>query len=86
MAQSLCILKTRAAAANAVLERVKLAPIDGIIALGDRPVETAALVAQSLALSYNSPESVMYLSQQIAPARSAARCGPARSRFFCVST
>jgi biotin carboxylase len=45
-------------AAGTVLERSKQTHIDGIIALGDRPIETAALVAQSLELPYNSPESV----------------------------
>lgn len=46
------------AAAAIVLDRVKQTPIDGIIALGDRPIETGAYVAQSLGITYNSPESV----------------------------
>lgn len=33
-------------------------PADGILALGDRPIETAALTARALGISYNSPESV----------------------------
>lgn len=45
-------------AADIVLERVKQTPINGIVALGDRPLETAAYVAQALGLPYNSPESV----------------------------
>jgi biotin carboxylase len=46
------------AAADIVLDRVKHTPIEGIMALGDRPIETAAYVAQALGLQYNSPESV----------------------------
>jgi biotin carboxylase len=33
-------------------------PVRGILALGDRPTETAALAAESLGVRYNSPDSV----------------------------
>ena len=47
------------AAAYAVLEAVRAGqPIDGIIALGDRPAVTAAYVARGLGLPYNHPASV----------------------------
>jgi formate-dependent phosphoribosylglycinamide formyltransferase (GAR transformylase) len=47
------------AAAYTVLEAVRAGePIDGILALGDRPVVTAAYVARGLGLAYNHPASV----------------------------
>jgi hypothetical protein len=46
------------AAAGAVLEQQRNLPVDGIIALGDRPTLTAAYVARGLGLPYNHPASV----------------------------
>lgn len=52
--------ETPDAAAYAVLEEVRRAakPVDGILALGDRPGVTAAYVARGLGLPYNHPASV----------------------------
>lgn len=41
-----------------LLEATRERPINGVIALGDRPIETAALTAHALGIPYNSPESV----------------------------
>src|ERR1700747_911511 len=47
------------AAAYTVLEAVRAGqPIDGIIALGDRPAVAAAYVARGLGLAYNHPAAV----------------------------
>ena len=45
-------------AAQSILESPKNRNIAGILALGDRPIESAALVAESLGIPYNSVESV----------------------------
>jgi biotin carboxylase len=52
--------ETPDAAAYAVLEEVRRAaqPVDGILALGDRPAVTAAYVARGLGLPCNHPASV----------------------------
>jgi predicted ATP-grasp superfamily ATP-dependent carboligase len=43
-------------AAARLVEAARERPADGILALGDRPIETAAHVAQALGIPYNSPE------------------------------
>jgi len=45
-------------AAQIIVERAGSARVDAILALGDRPTETAAYAARALGLPYNSPESV----------------------------
>lgn len=45
-------------AAAEIVRAAAHAPVDAILALGDRPVAAAARAAQSLGLPYNSPESV----------------------------
>jgi biotin carboxylase len=45
-------------AAKTLVEQLSQKPIDGILALGDRQLETAAQTAHLLGLPYNSPESV----------------------------
>ena len=45
-------------AARIIVEWARTAPVDAILALGDRPTETAARAARALGLAYNSPESV----------------------------
>jgi biotin carboxylase len=45
-------------AAQSIVERARTVPVDAILALGDRPTETAAYAARALGLAYNSPESV----------------------------
>lgn len=45
-------------AAKTAIEKLGGRKLDGVLALGDRPTETAAFLAQSLGLPYNSPESV----------------------------
>jgi biotin carboxylase len=45
-------------AAKAALKRLGDKKLDGVLALGDRPTETAAYVAKSLGIPYNTPESV----------------------------
>ncbi|HJY85833.1 MAG TPA: ATP-grasp domain-containing protein [Candidatus Acidoferrales bacterium] len=45
-------------AAQSIVEWARTMPVDAILALGDRPTETAAYAAQALGLVSNSPESV----------------------------
>src|SRR5258706_2170772 len=45
-------------AAHDVLEQVRATQIDGILAIGDRPVVAAAYVARGLGLAYNHPLAV----------------------------
>jgi len=45
-------------AAESIVEQARVAPVDAILALGDRPTVTAAYAARALGLTYNSPESV----------------------------
>lgn len=45
-------------AAESIVEQARAAPVDAILALGDRPTVTAAYAARALGLIYNSPESV----------------------------
>src|ERR1700674_1143748 len=45
-------------AAARLVEALRARPVQGILALGDRPTATAALTAHSLGLRYNSPEAV----------------------------
>lgn len=50
--------ETPDAAAYAVLERVRSEPVDGILALGDRPAVAAAYAARGLGIPYNHPAAV----------------------------
>jgi D-alanine-D-alanine ligase-like ATP-grasp enzyme len=50
--------ETPEAAAGAVLESQRGLHVDGILALGDRPVPAAAYVARGLGLTFNHPASV----------------------------
>jgi len=50
--------ETPESAAGAVLEAQRSLNIDGILALGDRPVPAAAYVARGLGIPYNHPASV----------------------------
>ena len=45
-------------AAARLVEAFGERPVQGVLALGDRPTATAALTAQALGLAYNSPEAV----------------------------
>jgi hypothetical protein len=45
-------------AAGAVLERERGLPVDGVLAVGDRPTLAAAFVARGLGLAHNHPASV----------------------------
>jgi biotin carboxylase len=45
-------------AAQSIVGRARTVAVDAILALGDRPTETAAYAARALGLAYNSPESV----------------------------
>jgi biotin carboxylase len=44
-------------AAAATTDAARHNPVQGILALGDRPIETASLAARALGIAYNSPES-----------------------------
>jgi biotin carboxylase len=46
------------ATARQIVQQTLVRPIDGLIALGDRPTTTAAHVARALRISYNSPAAV----------------------------
>ena len=46
------------AASERLLEEMADRPVEGILALGDRPIEAAALTARALGIPYNSPEAV----------------------------
>ena len=45
-------------AARRIVKQSLVQPVDGLIALGDRPTATAAYTARALGFAYNSPESV----------------------------
>ncbi len=45
-------------AARRIVQQALLRPVDGLIALGDRPTATAAYAARALGLTYNRPEGV----------------------------
>ena len=45
-------------AARRIVQQSLVRPIDGLIALGDRPTKTAAYAARALGIPYHSPESV----------------------------
>jgi biotin carboxylase len=44
--------------ARRIVQQSLVRPVDGVIALGDRPTSTAANVARALGFAYNSPQSV----------------------------
>ena len=45
-------------AARRIVKQSLVRPVDGLIALGDRPTATAAYTARALGFAYNSPQSV----------------------------
>jgi len=45
-------------AARRIVQQSLVRPVDGVIALGDRPTSTAAFAARALGFAYNSPQSV----------------------------
>jgi len=45
-------------AARRIVQQSLLRPVDGLIALGDRPTKTAAIAARALGIAYNSPDAV----------------------------
>jgi biotin carboxylase len=45
-------------AARRIVQQSLVRPVDGVIALGDRPTSTAAYTARALGFAYNSPQSV----------------------------
>src|SRR5216683_2431833 len=45
-------------AARRIVQQSLVRPVDGLIALGDRPTTTAAYAARALGLAYNKPEAV----------------------------
>ena len=45
-------------AARRIVQQSLVRPVDGVIALGDRPTSTAAFTARALGFAYNSPQSV----------------------------
>lgn len=45
-------------AARRIVEQALVKPVDGLIALGDRPTTTAAYAARALGLAYNKPQAV----------------------------
>jgi formate-dependent phosphoribosylglycinamide formyltransferase (GAR transformylase) len=53
-------------AAQGIIEKTHGAPITGVLALGDRPTETAAYVARALGLPYSSPEAVRNCRSKLA--------------------
>jgi biotin carboxylase len=44
--------------ARRIVQQSLVRPVDGVVALGDRPTSTAANVARALGFAYNSPQSV----------------------------
>src|SRR3981189_3955048 len=48
----------REEAARRIVAQLLVRPVDGLIALGDRPTTTAAYAARALGLPYNHPEAV----------------------------
>ena len=45
-------------AARRIVRQSLVRPVDGLIALGDRPTTTAAYAARALGIAYNSPAAV----------------------------
>ena len=69
-------------AARRIVKQSLVRPVDGLIALGDRPTATAALRRARAGIRLQFAASRGKLPQQIAPARSFARCGTSGARIF----
>ena len=58
--------------------RRRAQPIDGVLAVGDRPTVIAARVAQALGLPWHPPEAAAVARHKLLHARTAARCRACR--------
>ena len=70
---------------RAILDKTQGAPVDGILALGDRPTETAALVAKALGVAYNSPEAVRNCRSKLTQREILSAAGLPVPKFFSFS-
>ncbi len=65
------------ASVAAIVEAAADRPIDGLLAVGDRPTVIAARVAQALGLPWHPPEGAAVARHKQLHARAPARRGPA---------
>ena len=72
-------------AAGALVEAARQRPVHGILALGDRPTETAAQVAAQLGIPYNSPASVGNCRSKIRQRQVLRDAGLPVPKFFYFS-
>ncbi len=72
-------------AAKAILDKTQDAPIDGILALGDRPAETAALVAKTMGVAHNAPEAVRNCRSKLTQREILSAAGLPVPKFFSFS-
>jgi biotin carboxylase len=72
-------------AVDAILDAHQTAPIDGIVAVGDRPAVLAADAAQALGLPGNPPEAVRASRNKLASRQAFQQAGLPTPAFFDVS-
>lgn len=70
---------------GAILNACRTAPIDGVMAVGDRPAILGARVAQALGLPGNPPEAVRASRNKLASRRAFRNAGLLTPAFFDVS-
>lgn len=74
-----------AASVEAIVDAVRVSPIDGVLALGDRPTVIAALAAERLGLPGNPPASAEISRNKLATRAAFRRAGLSTPWFFDVA-
>jgi len=69
-------------AAERIVRAVKARPVQGLVALGDRPTVAAAYAARALGIAYNSPESMENCRSKLRQREVLAGAGLPVPRFF----
>ena len=72
------------ASVEAIVERARATPIDGVIAVGDRPVMLAARAAAALGLPWHSPASALATADKRRSRAALTQAGLASARFVVV--
>ena len=72
------------ASVEAIVERARATPIDGVIAVGDRPVMLAARAAAALGLPWHSPASALATADKRRSRAALMQAGLASPRFVVV--
>jgi biotin carboxylase len=70
-------------AARRIVQQSLVRPVDGLIALGDRPVATAAHAARALGIAYNSPQAVENCRSKLRQREILRDAGLPVPGFFC---